>query len=199
MTFATILSEKTMSPSGAGQSVASLRRLLGWKASAFACLLALSGLGWSQATPTTPPDDAPCLEQDCPDTLDQGGAATPLVDTQENPAMGAWPNGGGATQANVPGQNPAGQRDWPTDPWPNTAWPNHAWPDNPWPNHAPGDNGPGGNGETDRVRRRAVPFREDAVPEPPTEFQQFVSTRPDNFRPRRSGSGDRRLPPRTGR
>src|ERR1700678_4334872 len=167
MTFATILSEKTMSPSGAGQSAASLRRLLGWKASAFACLLALSGLGWSQATPTTPPDDAPCLEQDCPDTLDQAGAANPGVDNQENPAMGAWPNGGGATQANVPGQNPAG---------PKRGWPIDSWPDNPWPNHSPGDNGPGGNGETDRARRRAVPFREDAASEPPTEFHQFVAS-----------------------
>jgi polysaccharide export outer membrane protein len=169
MTSATILSEKPFSQNGTVLSVPSLRPLLVWKAATLACLLALSGLGWSQAMPTTPPDDASCMEQDCPDTPDQAG---PVPDNAENPP-GAWTNsGGGATQANGPGQNPAGPSpSWPIDPGSYNPWPNH-----PWPNHAPGDNGPGRNGDPDRARKRPVPFRQDALPEPPTQFQQFVAS-----------------------
>lgn len=155
---------------------------------ALLCLLALSGLGWSQTSLRTPAADDPrCTDMDCPANPGPSGG------NDHRTSGKAWNPAPGRDEA-IPDNTSSDSAS------PDSASPDNASPDNTSLNSSPKNKNhaePGhadleqaerdqaerdradenAEAEPDRHPKRTSPFKPEAIPDPPaSEFQKFVAS-----------------------
>ena len=124
-----------------------LRRMLGWTVVGWFLVLVSSGVGWSQnSLRAASGSDPQCVEQDCRLGSDPSSDENPTPGNAENEAIPAKVPSEGSR--NNPSQNNASERRGERDP----------------------------NAELVRHPERDLPVKTDSIPEPPTEFQEFVAS-----------------------